>query len=312
MLRTIEITGKPRLLSLGRCPECGSKELVTDLSSGEVACNNCGLVINDMILDQQPEWKAFTLEETRANARVGLPTALHHFDKGLSTTFLPYRDAHGRRLSTKKRLDMMRLRRWDTRARMNSSGQRNLSQAMSALNLLTDNLNIPDDVREKAALIYRRAFNKGLIRGRSIKSFAAASLYAACRLTRIPRSLNTIVDSSSRSRKGIARNYRLLMRELDLTMPIDDPTIYVSKIASQVRLSQKTQNTALTILEKAKKLKADVGKDPAGLAAAALYIAVKTHGEKGTQKQLAKAADVTEVTVRNRYKGLVKDLGLRV
>jgi transcription initiation factor TFIIB len=102
------------------------------------------------------------------------------------------------------------------------------------------------------------------------------------------------------------------MRELDLKMPIDDPIKYVLKIASHVRLSQKNQNTALTILEKAKKLKADVGKDPAGLAAAALYIAAKSHGEKVTQNQLAKAAGVTVVTVRNRYKRLVKDLGLSV
>jgi transcription initiation factor TFIIB len=95
-------------------------------------------------------------------------------------------------------------------------------------------------------------------------------------------------------------------------MPVDNPAKYVSKIASQSGLSQKTQNRAMEFLEEAKKIKADVGKSPAGMAAAALYIVSIMKGEKITQKELAKAAEVTEVTVRNRYKRLVKDLGLSV
>jgi transcription initiation factor TFIIB len=207
---------------------------------------------------------------------------------------------------------MMRLRKWQIRARTDSSTQRNLSHAMNELTLLSDTLHVPTDVEENAALIYRKALDEGLIRGRSIQGIAAASLYAACRLTRTPRSLNAIVEASTRSRKEISRCYRLLQRELDIMMPVDNPAKYVSKIASQSGLSQKTQNRAMEFLEEAKKIKADVGKSPAGMAAAALYIVSIMKGEKITQKELAKAAEVTEVTVRNRYKRLVKDLGLSV
>ncbi len=283
---------------------------VTDPETGEVVCRRCGLVLQEEVLDQQPEWRAFTPEERRAKARAGAPTSLKQFDKGLSTTFQPYKDVYGRPLSTKDRLKMMRLRKWNIRSRMHSSAERNLSQAMNELTRLTDKLHIPSDVAEHAALIYRRALDKGLVRGRSIKSIAAAALYAACRLTRTPRSLKEISDTSTRRRKEISRCYRLVQRELELTMPVDEPTKFVARIASRAGLSQKTQNTAIDLLHKAKKIKADVGKGPAGIAAAALYIASILTGEKVTQKRLASAGGVTEVTVRNRYDGLDRSLGL--
>jgi transcription initiation factor TFIIB len=280
------------------------------METGEIACSRCGLVLQDEILDQKPEWRAFTPEETRSKARTGPPTSLRQFDKGLSTTFQPYKDSYGRALPMRERLKMMRLRKWNIRARVHSSAERNLSQAMNELTRLSDKLHIPASVEENAALIYRKALDEGLIRGRSIKSIAAAALYAACRLTRTPRSLKEIAKASTRRRKEISRCYRLLLYELDIKMPFDEPIKYVSKIASFVGLNQKTQSIAIQILQKAKKIKADIGKGPAGIAAAALYIASIMDGKKVTQKLLAKAADVTEVTVRNRYNGLDKSLGL--
>jgi len=282
------------------------------MDSGEVVCSNCGLVIKDIILDQKPEWRAFTPEETRSKARTGPPTSLKRFDKGLSTTFQPYKDSHGRALPMRERLKMMRLRKWNIRARVHSSTERNLSQAMTELTRLSDKLHIPSSVGENAAFIYRKALDEGLIRGRSIKSITAAALYAACRLTRTPRSLKELAEASTRRRKEISRCYRLLQRELDIKMPVDDPAKYISKIASQVGLTQKAQNTAIKLLEGAKEKKGIVGKGPTGMAAAALYIAAIMNDQSLTQRELAKAADVTEVTVRNRYKELDRILGLKL
>ncbi len=307
------IPRRQMLVQQGRCPECSGTEFVTDIETGEIACSQCGIVLQDEILDQKPEWRAFTPEETRAKARTGPPTSLKRFDKGLSTTFQPYKDTYGRALPMRERLKMMRLRKWNIRSRVHSSAERNLSQAMNELTRLSDKLHIPASVEENAALIYRKALDEGLIRGRSIKRIAAAALYAACRLTRTPRSLKEIAEASTRRRKEISRCYRLLQRELEIKMPFDEPIKYVPKIASFAGLNQKTQNIAIGILQKAKKIKADIGKGPAGIAAAALYIASIMDGKKVTQKLLAKAADVTEVTVRNRYGGLNEslDLGLK-
>jgi transcription initiation factor TFIIB len=151
-----------------------------------------------------------------------------------------------------------------------------------------------------------------LVRGRSIAAITAASVYAACRLTQTPRGLREIAGVSKVRKSDIARCYRLLVKLLDLKMPIPDPVACIPKIASKVGIDSNVQQRAIEILEMAKKKKIATGKAPAGLAAAALYIACVEHGIHRTQKEIADAANVTEVTLRNRYKGLKEALGLDV
>jgi transcription initiation factor TFIIB len=95
-------------------------------------------------------------------------------------------------------------------------------------------------------------------------------------------------------------------------MSIADPLMYVSKIAERTGISGKTQGIAIQILREARNRRAVAGKDPMGLAAAALYVACLQNDEKKTQKDIAEAAGVTEVTVRNRYKTLKRQLKLEV
>lgn len=293
------------------CPECGNPVTITDTEGGEVVCNRCGLVLKERDLDQKPEWRAYTLEERADRSRTGLPTTLTQYDKGLSTTFRTNEDARGKSLPSKTRFEMMRLNQWNTRSRLHSSAERNLSQAMVELERLCDKLNLPQSTREEAALTYRRALKLDLIRGRSIVNTAAAAVYTACRITRTPRRLEEITLASGKSRKEISRSYRLLQKEIGFNAPIDDPMKYMPKIASEVGLGQQTQNKANEILQKAISKKASTGKDPVGIAAAALYIASIMEGDKVTQKELANASGMTEVTVRNRYKTLAKDLGMK-
>jgi transcription initiation factor TFIIB len=203
---------------------------------------------------------------------------------------------------------MRRLKRWDTRARIYASVERNLSQAMAELDRLADKLHIPKAVKEEAALIYRKALSEGLVRGRSIAAIAAASIYAACRITRTPKTLREIVEASLRSEREISRSYRIIIQELKTKLPIDDPVKYVSKIASKVNIGQKVQNEAVGILREARRRGIAAGKGPVGLAAAALYVATLLQGKEITQRELAEASGVTEVTIRNRYKGLKRGL----
>lgn len=298
------------LLRQTRCPKCGSQELIKDVDMGEIICSGCGLVVRDLMLDRRPEWRAFTPEEKRSRRRVGPYTSYSRYDMGLSTTFRTSRDAYGRRIPLKTRFQMMRLRRWNVRARMQSSFDRNLSQAMSELQRLSDKLHIPTSVQETAAIIYRRALRAGLVRGRSIKALVTSSLYAACRMTNTPRPLREVAAVSTLDRKEISRCYRLLLRRLRIKMPINNPMEYVSKIASKAGISQRAQGRAIIILRESEGEKLTTGKDPVGLAAAALYIACLLEDEDVTQRSLADAAGVTEVTVRNRYKGLAEGLNL--
>jgi len=296
-----------------KCPECASNNLVHDYDTGETICGDCGLVLYEQMLDKGPEWRAFTLQEKASRSRVGTPTSYSIHDKGLSTTISQIdRDAFGRKLPLSTRLQMWRLRKWQIRSRVHSSTDRNLAQAMAELERLSDKVNISPPIKEKAAVIYRKALDKRLVRGRSINSIAAATLYAACRKSGTPRTLSEIAKASLVDKKDVARCYRLLLQELDVHMPISDPLSYVSKIAEKNGVSGKTQGAAIAILRDARRKRVVAGKDPMGMAAAALYIACLQHNEKITQKDIAEASGVTEVTVRNRYKALQKQLNLEI
>jgi transcription initiation factor TFIIB len=294
-----------------KCIGCGSTSLIHDYDTGETVCANCGLVLHEQMIDKGPEWRAFTQEEKESRSRVGMPTSYSVYDKGLSTTMGRVdRDAFGRKLPLETRLQMWRLRKWQNRSRVHSSVEGNLSRAMNELDRLSDKLNTHGPIKENAAVIYRKALGKDLIRGRSIAAIVAAALYAACRSSETPRTLREIAEASLVNEKDVARCYRLLLRRLDIQMPIADPMTYISKIAERTGISGQTQGLAINILREAKKKRAASGKDPMGLAAAALYIACLQVNEKKTQKDIAEAASVTEVTVRNRYKALKRQLGL--
>ncbi|MEM1586767.1 MAG: transcription initiation factor IIB [Candidatus Bathyarchaeia archaeon] len=302
-----------QVILFDKCPECGSTNLISDPDTGEVICGNCGLVVQESIMDKGPEWRAFTQEEKKSRSRVGVPISFSVHDKGLSTSIDKIdRDALGRKLPQNARLQMWRLKKWQIRSRVHSSIDRNLAQAMTEIDRLSDKLSIPSAVKEKAAVIYRKALEQGLVRGRSIAAIAAAALYAACRLSGTPRNLKEISEASLVGRKDIARCYRLLLRELNLAMPVTDPSIYIPKIAEKANMPGHVQTLALKVLNETKRKRISAGKDPVGLAAAALYIAANLAGERRTQKEIADAAGVTEVTVRNRYKTLKKQLSLEI
>lgn len=305
--------GRKKPVGEGVCPECGSCTLIQDEDSGEVVCGSCGLVTTESIINMGPEWRGFTKKEKESRSRVGMPLSFSLYDKGLTTMIGRVgRDASGRKIPPKKRTQMLRLRKWQRRLRAHSSIDRNLAQAMAELDRLTDKLHITPAVKEEAAVIYRKALEKDLVRGRSISAVATASLYAACRMTQTQRTLKEVARHSPIDRKDIARCYRLMQRELHLHMPVPAPQLRVPKIVAKGGIGERTQQTAIEILREAKRLKRTAGKDPMGLAAAALYIACVMNDEKLTQKMIGEAAGVTEVTIRNRYKGLKEALNLDI
>jgi transcription initiation factor TFIIB len=278
---------------------------VIDSAKGEMVCGYCGFVVNERIVETGPEWRAFSSEEKNDRSRVGVPASLAMHDMGLATVIgSENRDAAGRTLTGSTRSAMERLRTWDGRSQVHEPVDRNMRQAFSELDRLADKLNISDVVVERSAYIYRKALDKGLVRGRSIGALIAASVYAACRITETPRTLKDVAPASGMKKKDVARCYRLLLRELDLKMPVTDPIKCVSRIASKAGLSERAQRRAVGILKRAIESRTSAGKDPMGLAAAALYVACVLEGENKTQKDIAESAAVTEVTIRNRYKGL--------
>jgi len=286
------------------CPRCGSTNLIRDLEVGEEVCGECGLVVSEEIVDTGPEWRAFTSAEKASRPRVGMARSLTLYDMGLSTSFKGTRDGRGNKLDADTQSRMNKLKKYDNRTKLDDTWGRNLSIAMAELDRLSTTLHIPKNVKEHAALIYRKALKEDLIRGRSIDAFVAASLYAACRFNKVPRPLKNISKASTREHSEVSRSYRLLLRELNLKMPVDDPMKFVPGIAAKLKLRHNTERHAIDILRKARKKQGLSGKDPRGIAAAALYMACIENEEKRIQKDVAAAAGTTEVTLRNRLRGL--------
>jgi transcription initiation factor TFIIB len=289
------------------CPECGSERLANDPEHGETVCEDCGLVIEENEIDHGPEWRAFDAKEKDQKSRVGAPTTNMMHDKGLSTNIgWQDKDAYGKTLSSRQREKMQRLRTWNERFRTRDSKERNLKQALGEIDRMASALGLPENVRETASVIYRRALDEDLLPGRSIEGVATASLYAAARQAGTPRSLDEIAAVSRVGKDEVARTYRYIVRELKLEIKPADPESYVPRFASDLGLSDESERRARDLLKTAKDQGVHSGKSPVGLAAAAVYAASLLTNEKVTQSEVSEVANISEVTIRNRYHELLE------
>jgi transcription initiation factor TFIIB len=288
------------------CPECGGK-LAADSEHGETVCMDCGLVVEEDEIDRGPEWRAFDSAEKDQKSRVGAPTTNMMHDKGLSTN-IDWRDqdAYGNSLDSRQRQKMQRLRKWNERFRTRDSKERNLKQALGEIDRMSSALGLPENVRETASVIYRRALDENLLPGRSIEGVSTASVYAAARQAGVPRSLDEVAGVSRVEKSEIARTYRYVVRELGLEVAPADPESYVPRFASELGLSEEAENRARQLLGNAKEQGVHSGKSPVGLAAAAVYAASLLTNEKTTQAAVSEVADISEVTIRNRYHELLE------
>ena len=288
------------------CPECGGK-LTSDAEHGETICEECGLVVEENEIDPGPEWRAFDAREKDQKSRVGAPTTQMMHDKGLSTNIgWQDKDAYGNTLSSRQREKMQRLRTWNERFRTRDSKERNLKQALGEIDRMASALGLPESVRETASVIYRRALEEDLLPGRSIEGVATASLYAAARKAGTPRSLDELTKVSRVDKDEIARTYRYIVRELSLEIQPADPESYVPRFSSDLDLSEEVERRARQLLKTAKEQGVHSGKSPVGLAAAAVYAASLLTNEKVTQSEVSEVANISEVTIRNRYHELLE------
>jgi len=286
-----------------KCPECGSNELIYDPEKGEVVCLRCGAVVEENIVDLKKEWRSFE-EGDQSRARATGHITYTKADQGIGTSI----SSSLNKYTHETRAKMLRLKKWQTR--IGSSTEKNLKVAMNDLKKIIDLLRLPQSVAEEASYIYTLAAQKGLVRGRNIDSVVVASIYIALRKMGIPRTLDEIASVTGITKKEISKVYRLLSKELKIKIKPIDPTDYIYRFANLLHLKQETLELALDLLKKAQEKKLVAGRSATGIAAAILYIASELTKERKTQKEIAEVAGVTEVTIRNRYRELVKELGL--
>ncbi|MEK6844587.1 MAG: TFIIB-type zinc ribbon-containing protein [Nanoarchaeota archaeon] len=286
-----------------RCPECGSVSLTYDDQKGEISCNECGLLIEEKMVDTGQDVGG-QFDKSEKKGRGGAPISMQKYDKGLTTNVGEISDIY--KLEAGQTRKFLRLKKWQER--VSTSIERNLRLAMAELRRVASFLNLPSVIRDEASRIYNYVLQRGLVRGRSMEAVIASCIYAACRSYNIPRTLDEIAGASDVERKEIGRTYRFIVRKLKIRVTPSSPKDYISRFASILHLAPKSQNDALKILKRADIIELTSGRGPAGIAAAALYVASLLNDEKRTQREVADVAGITEVTIRNRYKELIDKL----
>lgn len=282
------------------CPECGGKVIPLH-EKGEIVCGQCGLVISERIVDISHSGKrAFTKQEKENRERTGSPISILLPDMGLSTIIDK---------SNIKSPDLKRAAKWNSRMTWD---KRNMLIATTELKRIGSNLNLPNHVKKAAIRLYIEAFKKKLLRGRSINGMVAACLYFACRERKIPRTLQEILEQTSISAKNVRRCYRTLIRELNLKVPSTDPISLIPRFIAELELDADAENSTIKILQTFTSRFSTSGKDPKGLCAGALYLVCKMKDKRISQKEIANLVGVTEVTLRSRYKELIKMLNIMV
>jgi len=290
-----------------KCPECESINLILNKDRGEMICRDCGLVVEERMVDLGQEWTEFDSDQAAKRRRTGAPMSYTKFDRGLGTDIGQKADIY--RLGGKERNKFFRLRKWQYR--ISTAIERNLKLALAELKRVASFLKLPKSVEEESARVYTMAVQRGLVRGRSMESVVAGALYAACRRHEVPRTLDELSEASGIDKKEIGRTYRFVTRELGMRILPSNPVDFIPRFASNLRLSPETQSTAVEILEKAQDAELTSGRGPTGIAAASLYVAALMNNEKRTQREVADVAGITEVTIRNRYKELLRKLNLK-
>ena len=278
-----------------------------------MVCEHCGLIKSERYIDRGPEWRAFDADQKKKRTRTGAPMTYMIHDKGLSTMIdWKNRDIFGKEIPAKSRAQIYRLRKWQSRIRVSDATERNLTFALSELDRMASNLDLQKNLRECAAKIYRDAVEKHLIRGRSIEGVAAASLYAACRMYKVPRTLNEVADIARVDKKEIGRSFRFISKELKLNLNPTKPLDFLIRFISELGLSQSCQILAKKIIKIAEMRGLTSGRGPTGVCAAAIYASSILTKERRTQRNIAKISQVTEVTIRNRFSELIENLNLGI
>lgn len=291
-----------------KCPECDSTDFDYNSSRAEIICKRCGCVIKENMVDNGPDWVAYDREQQLSRAHAGAPVTNMLHDYGLSTEI----DARGSNFSSKDWVDYYKLIKNNKKSKFSGTRDRNLAFALSQIKIKCSIASLPKIVNESASLIYRNALKKDLIVGRSIEGFVVSSIYLACKQNHIPRTYDELLEISNVTKKEIARISKIIKKELKIKIPIVSPIDYIPRFASQLSLSGETEAKAIEIAGKSKEKGLSVGKPPNTIAAAALYVATLMSGENKSEKEIAEVAGITELTLRHRYKELIKNLDITI
>lgn len=285
---------------LSKCPDCGAKNLFFNRQKGEVICRACAFVIDDSLPDFGRE-RMLDSDDVEKKSRSGAP-----YDPRIANNIITeigsYSDLNKLPSSSQRLFKRIKSKnRWTS-----SAIEHNLNRGLANLNHVGSFLKLPNHVEKEAARIYRECAERGLTRARSMENMVAGAVYIAAKVNGIPKRLDEISTATGIDVKTIAKSYKLIIRNLNIKLVPTSPVDFIPKFASELGLSQKVQTATVKMLESLLKMKHASGKNPSSLGATCLYLNALIEKEKVKQKQICEIAGITETTLRNRCKDLVK------
>ncbi|QDI89233.1 transcription factor TFIIB [Candidatus Nitrosopumilus sp. SW] len=270
---------------------------ITDVVTGEICCSDCGAVIIEKTIDRSNGLMTPTKEDYMNKTQNGPPTKISTSNMSQSTTISrKNHDSTGNRLHNDTRRHFSRLRIWDSRSKIDRN-ERNLVKAFTILDAYASQLGIPENAKEHAAYIYRKAVENNLIMGSSIPSMVAGSVYVACKQLGIPRSADDTTRICNISKRKLSKAYKRLVKNLELKIDPSE-TDYISQVANSLSVSEKTKRLAIKIIDDVKKEKVHVGKKPLGITAAAVYLSAINYSEHVSMAKISKVTNISTVTIR--------------
>lgn len=278
------------------CDDCNAALITND--DGEYLCADCGLIHDEYHLDPGPSYTAYSGLDWQKKAHHGGETSVAQPLNGLGTVFYTGRDGYGRTVSNKLRKRYRRLKKHHDIYAKNKD--RNFQTAFNELDALVSSLNLPGQVKDAAAKIYRKAFQDDLIRGRSIEGMVSASVLIAIRRHKIPRTVDELASVGHVDSAEIYRAFSYIRQELNIPTPPPSPFQWFNELAGKLEVEPHIRADARERLESIMEEGTLSGREPKGLAVATLYASyLYNHQTPFSQTDASEAADVGKQTVSN-------------
>jgi len=282
-----------RLGARVQCPSHPDVHLIEDYRAGDLICPECGLVVGDRVVDVGSEWRTFSNEKSNVDpSRVGAAEN-PLLSSDLSTMI--------GRSNSDVAFDASGVAKYQNRKHM-SSADRALANAFREISNMSDRINLPKTIVDRANLLFKQVHDGRTLKGRSNDAIASACLYIACRQEAVPRTFKEICAVSKVSKKEIGRCFKLILKALETSVDLITTGDFMSRFCSNLGLPPAVQRGATHIARKAVELDIVPGRSPISVAAAAIYMASQASNDKKTQKEIGDIAGVADVTIKQSYK----------
>ncbi len=162
-------------------------------------------------------------------------------------------------------------------------------------------------MNERHVQAAQRYFNLAVLhnftKGRKSNNVVAACLYIVCRIEKTAHMLIDFADALSTNVYEIGATFLRLIQILHISLPIVDPSLYISRFASRLDFGEQTGAVVKDANRLVQRMNRDwiqTGRRPSGICAASLFVAARIHGFNRTQREIVMVVKVCNATLVKR------------